>query len=792
MQEILLTRIFSFTIWYHLAYLTISTALLGFGAAGSVLAAWPGLYERNPERSCALAAAAAGVSLLVAAAVLGANPISPDIMLEAPGRFSLHLFAYYATVTVPFFLAGVAVATPLCAFPTSANRLYAADLLGAAIGCACAVAALSFADGPGAIALCAGLLVLGGASYTGGGRDAVPLAVLGVLLCAGSPLADRVIEFVPTHTKAMGRAIREPGTEMLFTRWSPVNRVDVYRTRSQLGGWWSLRGLSPTYKGPRPPTLSIQYDAHNGTDIYDFRMPAMLRMFDHHLLATPYESGPRSDVLIIGVGGGIDVQNAIYHRAERVTAVDLQPITIELHRGLLKATTGAWMARDGVRLVAGEGRHFVRSHGSVYDLIQITAVDTFSAQSTGAYVLAESYLYTIEAFEDYLGHLEPDGVVSVILGDLVTQDPDMPPPLLSRLVGVARRALANIGVDAPARHLVAVAQRAPSIWTSGGRETWIQNLLVKRTPFTPAELARVRGHAERNGFEVRLSPAGSRDPALARVAGAPWSASPFADHPHFEIEPTSDEKPFFFNVLRWRSLLSGEDILWIFPGSSVGLLILALMLGQAVVVGGLLIGLPLLRLGGPGLPAGQTLRYLLYFAALGLGFLLIEISFVQKYVLLLGYPTYSLSVTILSLLSFAALGAYLCRRGWDRPRRLLALLLLATASCVLLELSVMSWIRDAVLGRSLAFRIAVTVALQLPLGLVLGMYFPTGLELVRREAPRLIPWAWAINGVTSVAGSVVAVMLGMAVGFSGVAFVALGIYALGTLALLSALPADSA
>jgi hypothetical protein len=151
MQEILLTRIFSFTIWYHLAYLTISTALLGFGAAGSVLAIFPRLYQGHPGRFASTCSAAAGVALLAGIAILGPHPISPDALIAAPGEFFIGLLGYYAVVTLPFFLAGLAISSTLSAHPLAVNRLYAADLLGAGVGCGLAVLALGMIAGPTAI-----------------------------------------------------------------------------------------------------------------------------------------------------------------------------------------------------------------------------------------------------------------------------------------------------------------------------------------------------------------------------------------------------------------------------------------------------------------------------------------------------------------------------------------------------------------------------------------------------------------------------------------------------------------
>jgi hypothetical protein len=777
MQEILLTRIFSLTIWYHLAYLTISTALLGFAAAGSILASRPRLLARGAGRLAAFAAAGAGLALLVAVWALGPNPIDPDRLRSAPARLFLGLLAYYASVAVPFLGAGLAVAAPLAAYPAHASRLYAADLLGAGLGCAAAVAALRWLDGPAALAACSAVFLLAAAAYAPERRLAWRFGAAAALLLALAPFANRALVFLPAETKALGRALRDPRTEMLFTRWSPVNRVDVYHSGEQYGGWWGINGLSAGYAGPRPRTLAIQYDGHNGTDIY---APRGLEMLDHHLLRTPYAVRRPRHVLVIGVGGGIDVQNALRQGAERVTGVDLQPITIELHRGLLAPWTGDLAGRAGVELVASEGRHFVRSSRARYDLIQITAVDTFAAQTTGAYVLAESYLYTVEAFEDYLRHLSEDGMISVLMGDVLS--PNLPPPLVTRLAMVAREALERVGVADPARQLLLVAQ--PRATASD------QNLMVKRTPFTAEELAQARTFAEDNGFQVQMAPGDGANVAIGRVVHAPAAELDrvLATHP-FVLDSSTDDRPFFFNVLRWRSLATGERIFWIFPGSATGLLVLLMMLVQALLVGGALILLPLRRHGGGALPRAAGARFLLYFLGLGLGFMLVEISFVQKYVLLLGYPTYSLSVTIFSLLVFAACGALLCRRFWGRPRRFLGWLLTATAALVVLEISLLPWIREVSLAAPLPVRIATTVLLQLPLGVALGMYFPTGLEWLRRAEPGLVPWAWAVNGVASVTATVLAVILGIELGFSRVALLAVGAYAVGTLALIPLLPA---
>ncbi len=793
MQEILLTRIFSFTIWYHLAYLTISTALLGFGAAGSILALTPRLLHGGARRLCALGSAGAGVALLAAMAVLGPHPISPDGLIATPGRFFLGLLGYYAVISVPFLLAGLAVAAPLAAFPASANRLYAADLLGAALGCAAAVAALTFLDGAASVAVCAAIFAAAGALYAPTRVLRMRLAGLALVLAVASPWAHRGIEFRPAATKTLAIAM-DSGAKILFTRWSPVNRVDLYGSPRQVGGFWTGWGRSDAYLKSRPRvprTRSIVYDGHNGSDVFQVQDRRSLSVLDYHVLKTPYLFQEKPRVLVIGVGGGIDVLNALYHHAESVTGVELQPITVDLHHTLLSGWTGGWFQRPEVTLVAAEGRHYVRSHDDEYDLIQITAVDTFAAQTTGAYVLAESYLYTVEAFEDFLSHLDDDGMLSILIGDHLYNDPAIPTPFSTRLALVAREALERRGVANPTRHILLSGQSIPfgrpaDEIVSGA---WIQSLIVKNSPFRDEELARLRAFNDANGFAVRLAPDGKAgDPTLERIVQAKGSERErVLDEQIFSMAPIHDDRPFFFHVLPWDGVVTDRRIEWSNPGSGTGQIVLAMMLVQSLLLGGLLIALPLVRGASHALPRRTTAGFLVYFLGLGLGFLLIEISFVQKYVLLLGYPTYSLSVTIFSLLLFASLGALTARRGFGRPKPFLVGLVALTLVLVALEVVALPWIREHTLSAPLALRIGVTAALQLPLGFVLGMYFPTGLELLRQREPRLIPWAWAVNGVASVVASVLAVILGMVMGFSGVAMLAGGIYLVGSLSLLSVL-----
>ena len=330
MLQILLTRIFSFTIWYHLAYLTISTALMGFGAAGSILSAFPRWWQNAVPRFCALSAGGAGIATLLALWVLAPWPLDPRQMTTDTWLFSGRLLGYYLVLSVPFILAGLAVATPLSAYPAYTNRLYASDLFGAGLGCLAAVASLTWLSGPAAIIVCTAVFLVAAAVYAERGSLAIAMRVLTIVSLALVPFAENLLDFRPTASKVMGLALSMEGTSIDYSKWSPVNRVDVIDERTGMQGFtfWGAYGINPNYRDYRPGGYSIQYDGHNGSTIYkiDEGLESM-RMLDQHILRTPYFLHPNPQVLVIGVGGGIDVLNALRRNAAHVTGVELQPIT---------------------------------------------------------------------------------------------------------------------------------------------------------------------------------------------------------------------------------------------------------------------------------------------------------------------------------------------------------------------------------------------------------------------------------------------------------------------------------
>ena len=789
--EVSLTRFFSYTIWYHFAYLTISVALLGFGSSGAIVAAWPGLLARWGSRLITASLVAAALVTLVGMAFLSQFPMEAPNLLAKPLRFSVSLFVYSVIVGAPFLLAGFAIGVPFSAFPERMSRLYFWDLLGAACGCLLVVLGIELFGVPGLIAIAAGLMLAPAAMLARAGgqkRLALGATIAAVLVFAVAVPASNLLPIRITGSKnyslwnpeGPGTAAYDERTDK-FAKWTAINRVDAF-------GWeklspvsfWGINGLNSSWKGEKPESAQLMYDGSNGSAIYPFRgdIHSEFRMLEHHLLRLPYLVASSPEVLVIGVGGGIDLLNAVKQGARHVTGVELQPETVNLLKHRLRDFTGSFYHRDDVTLVAGEGRHFVRKTDRTFDLVQITAVDTFAAQATGAYVLAESYLYTVEAAQDYFDHLSDDGLLTMVIGDLLVEGEL--PSQASRLGMIGYRALEERGVKDPSRHIIVVSMIYPGAFARN------ESVMVKKSPFTDEEVARIRTFASDNGFELLHAP-GDTSLLLSDVLGPDEDRRQKAlEASWFDMEATRDSSPFFYNSARWMRFSISKNANFIMPGSYLGQIVLALMTVQSFALGALLVLVPLWRGARAGLATPRVISFLAYFLALGVGFMFIEISFVQQFVLFLGSPTYALSVTIFALLLFSGIGSFASRRFTDNPEPMIRRLAAVVVVLVIVYNFGLARLFDAALPLDLWTRILIAVAAQMPIGLTLGMFMPLGIACVSRENPRLVPWAWGINGVGSVIGTTLAVLLAMAIGFPAVAAVAAVLYVGGTTMLLRA------
>jgi hypothetical protein len=811
--EVGFTRIFSFTYWYHFAYLIISVAMLGIGASGSFLTAFPRLAAPKRTRKLALYSLLAAFGCLASIGAVAAVRVVPSMLLREPGQW-VRVCALYAVFVLPFFFTGLVIAVLLSRYPQRTPRLYCFDLAGAGLGCILVVQLFWGVGAVKAILSAAVLYTFAAAVFLNARAWRVfPSAVLaaGALgAVAWMWQADgAALRIPPAPEKAMSDLLRDEGAPRLeFTRWTPICRVDAIGwgddSRSRRVGLWSNWGMSPRFTGSFPLSKFFAQDGDACTTMYHYRGdPHEMEFLRHSILSTPYQFLHRPNVLIIGLGGGTDVHVALLHQAQHVTGVDINPVIVGLMTERYRDWNGDLYARPDVSVHVAEGRSFARRAATPFDFIQLNGVDTLAALSSGAYILSESYLYTVDAMHDLLRHLSPNGVLSLVIAeeDLqlggTTPDDLRVPRFTTRLLSILGAALRRDGVAQPERHWLVVTNQR-SIF-----QIKMVNVITKRSPFAVEEIDRYRGFVDSMDFQSWYFP--GQD-----VAGAPLgrfvtfddaARQRFFERSPLDLRPTTDDQPFFFNFYKWRSLFTQPELQRDRPSDrpgrayGEGQIVLLLMLVQAVVVSVLLIGWPLRRLQRV---AHEDRRAaagtIVYFAALGLGFILIEIGFVQKFTLFLGYPTYSLSCVLAAMLIFSGLGSMRAQQVEDSA--LLASILRGLgmlAVLVVLLVAVYPSVFTAFLPLALAARVALAIGLIAPFGLVMGRFFPLGIRVVHRLAPASIPWAWAINGCCSVVGTILAVILAISLGFQRLFVLAFVVYVLGVLALyLSARQGESA
>jgi len=480
--------------------------------------------------------------------------------------------------------------------------------------------------------------------------------------------------------------------------------------------------------------------------------------------------------LVIGPGGGRDLVSALVFGARHVDGVEINPIIAnDVMRGQFHEFSGGIYTHPRVRIVVDDGRSFVRRTTERYDIIQASLVDTWAATAAGAYTLTENTLYTVEAFDDYLDHLTDDGILTMtrwVFDGL-------------RLISLAQSAAEKRGWAAADRIAIVRHER-------------VATFLFKRTPFTPRELATLRDVAARLGFGVLYAPGdddgapleeetvdGTSTADYARLVRAPDPQRFYTDF-YADIRPTTDDRPFFFHTTKLEhqfSVAFGRSMLF---GNGLSALLTLLGISGALVV---LFVLAPLALAGRGTthPRGWF-AWLVYFGALGAGFMLIEVAILQRFVLLLGHPVYSLTVTLFSLLLGTGLGAAWSRRFDQRSLgRTGAIALAGIAAMAVAVIGVVTPLVIWAMPFSRAARIVIAVATLLPMGIALGIPMPTGIRVLSVRAPQLVAWAWGMNGALSVVGATLAIFIAMNWGFHAALLAASGVYLIGLASFLLAL-----
>ncbi len=755
--EVLLLRLFAVAESHHFAYLAISLALLGFGVAGTLLTLAGGKLVDRERAAFAIAALGFAITAPSGWALAQRLPLIPMAIYWDPLQW-LWLGCQYLLLIPPFLFIGAAVCIALQAAPARATHTYGADLAGAGLGAATLVALLFWLDPAASLRLIA---VLGAvAAFLVGRRGLRVTAVMTALAIATVPAAWLAPQ--PNQYKQISQQLNAPGAEVIDRRHGPLGLLEL--VRSPQVPIRHAPGMSMASPHAPPAQLALFTDGAGKTAVLEDadEAPAYL---DWLTSALPYALLDRPATLILGLGGGTDVWQAKYHQARAVDAVEVNPDSA----ALIRQYGGEVLA--GTDLHIADARAFVRRTDDRFDLIQMAYLGAPTGATAGVGSLREAYSHTREAYADYLDRLRPDGLLAV------TYAINLPPRATIKALATAIDALEGRGVREPGQHLALVRG-----WKSA-------TLLVKLTPLTAEDIQAVRRFADKRSFDLAHLPGLAADEVNRHNRlDQPWfheaaeallgdGREDFFRRYPFHVNPATDDQPYFFHFFKWRQLSSlvEQRSRGALGQVETGYPLIWAALLQAGTIAGLLILAPMtVRAGALRQTRAGRARLLTLCLAVGLGFMFVEIAFIQRFMLILGHQVYAVAVVLAGFLIFAGVGSVLASRLGDSINRPVAGIAILSG----IYLTLLPAASPTLVAQPVPIRVAACLTLIAPLATCMGMPYARALRRLGQRDPALLPWTWAINGFASVVAVILATLLGVHLGFTLLVAIAVGLYAI--------------
>ena len=774
--EILLMRLFSIIQWHHFAYMIIGLALLGYGISGAIVSIYQQRLLRHFEAGYIGAVILFALTSLLSFSVAQHIPFNAEVILWDELQLG-YLGAIFLLLAIPFFFAASAICLAFIQFGQQISRLYAMDLLGAGLGSLASIVILyrllpaSALVAMSIMALLAALVAtveLGKVSirYTG--------VVLSIALAVVALIATSM-ELNPSPYKGLPQLLQISGTKVIKEKSSPLGFIQVVESKTI-----PLRhapGLSLNATREPLPQLAVFTDADNMTVLT--KQPVrrdQLAYLDQMTSALPFHLQDMHTVLVLAAGGGSDILQAKYHQVDQIEGVELNPQIIELVNHDFGEFTGYLYQQQGVTIHQAEVRDFLTRTAKSYDLIQLALVDTFNASSSGLYALNESYLYTIEALQAYLSRLTAGGALAI------TRWVKLPPRDSLKVFASLVETMEISGISNPEQRLMMI------------RSWQTSTVVAKNGAFTDEEIEAVKRFCKQRSFDLVYHPGIEKDQVNRfNVLSSPifykatqsilTEKQSYFQRYKFNLRPATDDQPYFHQFFKWSTL---NEILSLrdkggMPLIEWGYITLMATLVIAVFFSVLLIVIPvwlLRRREKLTKTSVKAWHVFVYFLAIGIAFLFIEIAMMQKFTLFLHHPVFSIAVTLTGFLVLSGLGsACLGRLLQTRSRRqVLLMAVIAIAFFVVLYVVFLPAIFDWLISIAVWLKVMVTIILIAPLAFFMGMPFPLALGSLDKNAKFYIPWAWAINGCASVVSAVFATILAIHYGFTLVLLLAVLLY----------------
>jgi hypothetical protein len=760
MYEITLTRIFSVSLWYHFAFMSVSIAMFGLSFGGIVIYLKPEKFILEKfSRQLTLFSLFFSLSIIISYFFILGVPV---VIRKSFSGF-LNLFFLYAVLSIPFAFGGITISLAIKHLAKDIHKLYFYDLFGAGIGCIIILVILNFISAPSTIVIISILALLGSYFFE---RDLKDYFIRRNLNYATTILISLFVINLSTDFLEPD-FVKERVEERELTAWNSFSRVAVYDVSKKNTDDIKLMTIDAAAM-----TGLFKITEDNGYNKKVFNsLRKNISNISHHLKKD-------HTVLAIGIGGGKDILAAKAFNAKKVIGVEINPIFLDIHNYYVKkGYTRQFFNTEDSQFIIDEGRSFLEKSNEKFDIIQINLIDTWAATTAGAFTLTENNLYTAEAFKVYLDHLNDSGILSI------TRFIFNPPNQTLRIASLC---------EAVSEHLIGKNSSQNVIIVSTSLQKNVATVLLKKSPFYQAEIKLIQRLCKKNKYRIIYTPDSKEENAYTELLRHD-NPKEYYNNFYYDVTAPTDNKPFFFHMIKTRDVLKSGFGLFYKPYQAgqefnfMAVLVLYSLLLITIILSIFCIILPL------AIKGANTKRtsimdkwaFLTYFSCLGLGFMIIEITLMQRFILFLGHPTFSLSVVLFSILIFGGFGSYISGKlsAWNFKVRLIAVLIFLVLLSTIYN-QILTQLLNYFSSNSTMIKIPISIIILLPIGLLLGMPFPMGISILFDRAKEMIPWCWGINGAFSVVASVLAMVLALIFGFTITFYVGIGIYLIALLSIL--------
>lgn len=770
--EFTLTRVLSVALWYHFAFMIISVALLGFGVSGVVLSLSKKLNSGDTDKLLTILSICYGASVMICFILMNKIPFDPFSLLTEPVQF-LYLPLYYLLITIPFFFAGLIISILISRFKSHVSKLYFFDLTGAGLACAAFVLLLPEAGGNGTIIFVAAFGFLAAMVF---GYEKYKSLVLVSVILAGISFtflidADHRFPINVTANKIYGNFIKDRPDLLIRSEWNTFSKIDVMKDEDKPADGYDLY-------------LAV-IDAGNATtnipNVKSF--PLKGKPADASNLAFALKDSA-DKVFIIGSAGGGEILTGLYHNAKNITAVEINGVLNDMIKNDLSYWTGPLIKNNkNVKLITDDARSVLSSKRIAYDVIISAHTISSSAVSSGAMSMVENYILTKEAVKDYLNHLEKNGVLYI----------SRPETQIPKLINTLKQARFenSKGIEDSKKNFI-IFRRPPNDFE--GDKSFLAGVLYKKDGFEQNEILDVRLESSSLGVEILYDPITEVQSIYKNIIES--DNRNFSGELHQNTEPATDDKPFFDQNIGFANLtfdgiketFSQDDkaILALKDKPVAETTLLAILI-QCIIAAGLFIILPLKFFKKEKNKNDKDNRteeysadkkYLLYFACLGFGYIILQICLIQKFTLFLGHPVITLLTVVSTMLIGSGLGSFFSQKFFAKKVKRLYIIF-GIISAMIISIGIFTpFLYESIVRLDPVWRVVISVLIILPLGFFIGMPFPLGISFILPHEKRFVSFAWGVNGFFSVIGTVSAIIFAMIFGFKFVFILAAVIYIL--------------